>query len=61
MMQNGKNYNQWAAYGQAKTANMLFSLSLADRLKNKRISSFSLHPGGTRPMLGSKVELLTNL
>ena len=42
----GEKYEKWAAYGQAKTANMLFSVALAERLKSKNIKSYSLHPGG---------------
>lgn len=38
----GENYEKWAAYGQGKTANMLFSKSLAEA----GFISFSLHPGG---------------
>ncbi|RYP10856.1 hypothetical protein DL764_000408 [Monosporascus ibericus] len=41
----GKTYNKWQAYGQSKTANMLFSLSLAERLGPKGLLAFSLHPG----------------
>ncbi|PSS07194.1 hypothetical protein M430DRAFT_23342 [Amorphotheca resinae ATCC 22711] len=43
---NGTKYEKWAAYGQVKTANMLFSIALAERLKDRNILSFSLHPGG---------------
>lgn len=42
---DGKAYNAWEAYGQSKTANMLFSVSLAKKLDGKGIKSFSLHPG----------------
>jgi NAD(P)-dependent dehydrogenase (short-subunit alcohol dehydrogenase family) len=38
---NGKKYHPWHAYGQSKTANMLFSIALAKR----GISSFSVQPG----------------
>lgn len=38
----GSAYNEWQAYGQAKTANVLFSVSLAERWG---IEAFSLHPG----------------
>ncbi|RYP90067.1 hypothetical protein DL770_003806 [Monosporascus sp. CRB-9-2] len=41
----GKTYNKWQAYGQSKTANMLFSLSLAEKLGPKGLLAFSLHPG----------------
>lgn len=42
---DGKKYNKWHAYGQSKTANMLFSKELAKRYKDKGLVSFSLHPG----------------
>jgi NAD(P)-dependent dehydrogenase (short-subunit alcohol dehydrogenase family) len=38
---NGEKYHPWHAYGQSKTANMLFSVALAKR----GISSFSVQPG----------------
>lgn len=43
--QNGKAYDQWEAYGQIKTANILFSRALADKLGAKGSRSYSLHPG----------------
>ncbi|KAI6597110.1 hypothetical protein MCOR06_002204 [Pyricularia oryzae] len=43
--QNGKIYNMWQAYGQSKTANMLFSLALARRLGGRGIVTNSVHPG----------------
>ncbi|GAA94554.1 hypothetical protein E5Q_01206 [Mixia osmundae IAM 14324] len=41
---NGKEYERWAGYAQAKTANILFTVGLAKRYK--QLSSFALHPGG---------------
>ncbi|GLB06432.1 hypothetical protein AtubIFM57258_001740 [Aspergillus tubingensis] len=41
----GKNYDPWLAYGQSKSANMLFSVSLAQKLGSKGLTSVSLHPG----------------
>lgn len=45
----GKTYDRWRAYGQGKTANMLFALGLAKRLGNKHngqeVVAVSLHPG----------------
>ena len=43
---DGKEYNQWAGYGQSKTANILFSLYLADRFRDRGIQSYGVHPGG---------------
>ncbi|KAF7590112.1 hypothetical protein BBP40_003268 [Aspergillus hancockii] len=34
-----------AAYGQSKTANILFAVVLAEKLEKKGIKSYSLHPG----------------
>ncbi|KAK5059750.1 hypothetical protein LTR84_009633 [Exophiala bonariae] len=40
-------YNPITAYGQSKTANVLFSLALSHRLFDKyAIKSYALHPGG---------------
>lgn len=43
---NGAEYDGWSGYGQAKTANILFSVALADKLRDKKIASFAVHPGG---------------
>lgn len=42
---DGKEYDPWSAYGQSKTANCLFSLYLANQLRNRGILSYSVHPG----------------
>lgn len=38
-------YNGYIAYGQAKSANVLFSVELNKRLNGKGIMSYSVHPG----------------
>ncbi|KAJ5709312.1 hypothetical protein N7493_010646 [Penicillium malachiteum] len=43
--EDGKCYDKWQAYGQSKTANMLYSVSLAEKLGDKGVQSFSLYPG----------------
>ena len=43
--QGGKTYEKWRAYGQSKTANMLFAVSLAEKLGKKRLRAYSVHPG----------------
>lgn len=43
---DGKEYEPWTAYGQSKTANILFSVELARRLAGKGIKSYAVHPGG---------------
>ncbi|KAI0031069.1 NAD-P-binding protein [Vararia minispora EC-137] len=42
--EDGETYDKWAAYGQSKTANILFAVELAERYKNK-LTVFSCHPG----------------
>ena len=39
-------YNPWAAYGQSKTANVLFAVELDHRGQSEGIRAFALHPGG---------------
>ena len=45
-------YNEWASYGQAKTANVLFTVGLEKRLSDKGIHAFAVHPGGIETNLG---------
>ncbi len=40
-----RDYDRWSAYGQSKTANILFALALDKRGKAEGIRAFSLHPG----------------
>ncbi|MCJ1250027.1 hypothetical protein MMC30_007253 [Trapelia coarctata] len=54
--QNGASYEKWKAYGQAKTANILFSVGLVEKLGRKGVLSFSLHPGTIRTNLGAHLE-----
>ncbi|MEV6195586.1 SDR family NAD(P)-dependent oxidoreductase [Streptomyces sp. NPDC051920] len=39
-------YDKWQAYGQAKTANVLFAVELDRRGRDFGVRAFSLHPGG---------------
>ncbi len=41
-----RDYDRWSAYGQSKTANILFSLALDRCGMADGIRAFSLHPGG---------------
>lgn len=57
-------YQPMVAYGQSKTANILFSVSLNQRLQRQGIYSFALHPGAVRsaggaPMLDVLPEHVT--
>ncbi|KAI1162735.1 hypothetical protein F5B18DRAFT_622699 [Nemania serpens] len=42
---DGKTYDLWTAYGQAKTANILFTIALTKRLQAQGVVSFAVHPG----------------
>ena len=41
----GKTYDLWTGYGQAKTANILFSFGLTQRLRKFGVISLAAHPG----------------
>ena len=41
-------YDKWAAYGQAKTANVLFSVALQRRLGAMGVTANAVHPGAIR-------------
>jgi retinol dehydrogenase 12 len=38
-------YTPWGAYGVSKLANLLYAKALADKYKDTKITSVSLHPG----------------
>lgn len=40
------DYDKWLAYGQAKTANVLFAVHLDQLGREHGVRAFSLHPGG---------------
>ncbi|CAF0979031.1 unnamed protein product [Adineta steineri] len=40
-----KNYDKWLAYGQSKTANILFALQLNKLYKSEGLRAFALNPG----------------
>ncbi|KAI0036667.1 NAD-P-binding protein [Vararia minispora EC-137] len=50
--EDGKAYNKFQAYGQSKTANILFAVELAERFKDRNLVAFSCHPGGSHTGLG---------
>ncbi|KAH8722582.1 hypothetical protein GQ44DRAFT_807363 [Phaeosphaeriaceae sp. PMI808] len=49
-------YNGWVAYGQAKTANILFTVGLNDRLNKRGITSYAVHPGSIWTGLGRNLD-----
>lgn len=42
---DGKTYNPWLAYGQSKTANILFIKELARKFESQGVSAYAVHPG----------------
>jgi NAD(P)-dependent dehydrogenase (short-subunit alcohol dehydrogenase family) len=38
-------YDKWAAYGQSKTANVLFAVELERRLGARGVHAYAIHPG----------------
>ncbi|KAJ2957927.1 hypothetical protein NQZ79_g6387 [Umbelopsis isabellina] len=53
---NGEAYDKWVAYGQSKTANVLFARELAKRYKSKGLVAYSLHPGVIQTNLARDVQ-----
>jgi NAD(P)-dependent dehydrogenase (short-subunit alcohol dehydrogenase family) len=52
-----RGYDKWEAYGQAKTANVLFAVHL-DRLgRDSGVRAFALHPGGIMTPLQRHIPL----
>lgn len=47
-----RDYDKWLSYGQAKTANIMFSVGLEKRLAGKGVHALAVHPGGIRTNLG---------
>jgi NAD(P)-dependent dehydrogenase (short-subunit alcohol dehydrogenase family) len=45
-------YDKWEAYGQSKTANVLFAVHLDTLARDRGVRAFSLHPGAIRTNLG---------
>ncbi|MBV7266021.1 SDR family NAD(P)-dependent oxidoreductase [Erythrobacter ani] len=46
------SYDPWVAYGQSKTANILFTVGLEQRFSDKGIHAYAVHPGGIQTNLG---------
>ena len=49
-------YDKWTAYGQAKTANVLFSVGLDKRFKDRGIRAYAVHPGAIQTELGRHMD-----
>jgi len=51
-----REYDKWNAYGQAKTANILFSVGLEKRYAKEGIHAYAVHPGGIMTELGRHLQ-----
>ncbi len=47
-----REYDKFAAYGQSKTANILFSVELEHRLGDRGVHAYAVHPGMISTELG---------
>jgi NAD(P)-dependent dehydrogenase (short-subunit alcohol dehydrogenase family) len=47
-----QGYDKWLAYGQSKTANVLFAVHLDALAKDRGVRAFALHPGAILTNLG---------
>ncbi|MEO1647847.1 MAG: SDR family NAD(P)-dependent oxidoreductase [Pseudomonadota bacterium] len=47
-----RDYSEWLSYGQAKTANALFSVGLERRFADQGVHAIAVHPGGIQTNLG---------
>ncbi|ORX64168.1 NAD(P)-binding protein [Basidiobolus meristosporus CBS 931.73] len=54
---DGRTYEKWQAYGQSKTAIILFTKELSNRYKSKGLVAFSLHPGVISTNLANHLNL----
>lgn len=51
-----QGYDKWEAYGQAKTANVLFAVQLDALARESGVRAFALHPGGILTPLQRHLE-----
>ncbi|WP_028644718.1 oxidoreductase [Nocardioides sp. URHA0020] len=51
-----EGYDKWLAYGQSKTANVLFAVHLDELAQQHGVRAFSLHPGAILTPLGRHLQ-----
>lgn len=54
-LQSKQSYSRMGAYGQSKLASILFTQSLAKKLKGSNVTAYCLHPGSVITDLGRHV------
>jgi NAD(P)-dependent dehydrogenase (short-subunit alcohol dehydrogenase family) len=52
-----RGYDKWLAYGQAKTANVLFARQLDKLGRDAGVRAFAVHPGGIRTALSRHLDV----
>ena len=55
-LQSEQSYSRQGAYSQSKLANVVFTRSLARRLKDTNVTAYSLHPGAVKTELSRHVH-----
>jgi retinol dehydrogenase-13 len=58
---NKRKFGSFAAYGEAKVANVLYAMELAKRLEGTGVTTASVHPGWARSNFGSGGGLLMSM
>lgn len=53
-----RKYNNFAAYGEAKVASVLYAMELAKRLEETGVTTASIHPGWARSNFGKGGNIL---
>jgi NAD(P)-dependent dehydrogenase (short-subunit alcohol dehydrogenase family) len=51
-----RDYDKWQAYGESKTANILYSIGLDQRLRDRGVRAFAVHPGMIMTNLARHLE-----
>ncbi len=51
-----RDYDKWQAYGESKTANVLFSVGLEQRLGERGVHSLAVHPGAIMTNLSRHMQ-----
>ena len=51
-----REYDKWQAYGESKTANVLFSVGLDGRTRERGVRAFAVHPGVIATNLSRHLE-----
>ncbi len=57
-LQLKKNFDSWKAYSNSKLFNILFTIELAERLKDTEVTTNCLHPGVVRTKFGNGMNPL---